>query len=139
MTAGRSALVGASVCAVAAAVVAGIAMIGSPTEARTRRLDAKRVSDLQRLRSAVDAFAMREKRLPSSLDERGSQPGYAVVAADPESARPYEYRVLGADRYELCAVFARASVRKVDDDVDGWWSHSAGRHCYELVVQSPPR
>jgi hypothetical protein len=36
--------------------------------------------------------------------------------------------MLGADRYEICAVFDRES----SDERPGFWSHGAGEHCFTL-------
>jgi hypothetical protein len=59
--------------------------------------------------------------------------------ADPITARPYEYRKAGDDRYELCAVFDRPSEdgqRMVDDP---FWSHSSGRYCFTLTPKNLKR
>ena len=47
---------GLLVLAASAAVVAGILVVGSPAEERTRRLDRRRVEDLAAMASSVDLF-----------------------------------------------------------------------------------
>jgi len=42
--------------AVAAAVIAGLYVIGAPSEERALRLDERRLTDLMRLTAAVDAY-----------------------------------------------------------------------------------
>ena len=51
---------------VGAAVTTGIVIIGSPGEERTRRLDTRRVEDLQRISGAVEVYHKRHQRVPAS-------------------------------------------------------------------------
>jgi hypothetical protein len=49
---------------------------------------------------------------------------------DPETGAPYEYRRVDGNRYELCATFT-------GDGGEGFWRHSAGRHCYSFDLLKP--
>ena len=51
-----------------------------------------------------------------------------------ETGEPYEYRVLGPSKYELCATFSMAR----DADHGVFWNHPAGRHCWTIDVGDPP-
>ena len=44
-------------------------MLGSPTEERARRVDARRVTDLQAIAAATNLFWTRHARLPETLDD----------------------------------------------------------------------
>jgi hypothetical protein len=69
MLTGRQMLAGIVSLVVLAAIVAGMVMLGSPSDERARRLDERRVSDLAGIRNAVNFFSDRNGRLPASLDE----------------------------------------------------------------------
>ena len=74
---------------VTAAVVTGIVIIGSPMEERTRRLDTRRVQDLQQISQSVQVYHSRHQRTPASLDELSKEPGLAGVPRDPVTGEPY--------------------------------------------------
>jgi hypothetical protein len=115
---------------VAGALAGGFYLVGPPAEERARRIDARREADLQALRLAIDLYWTRNSRLPESLDELAGA-SMNVDSRDPETAERYGYAVKAADTYELCAAFARGS-----DVRGGFWSHGAGRMCFQ--VQAKP-
>jgi hypothetical protein len=129
MTAGRLIAIAAAVAA-AGAIAIGLAVIESPSEARSRRLDERRAGDLAQLARDVDLYHKRRGVLPASLEELEREPGLALQRRDPETGASYEYRVLAADRFELCAVFARASDVPSPDSRRQFWTHGAGRQCF---------
>jgi hypothetical protein len=134
----RLAVVG-SITAVVAAVAAGLWSIGSPGEQRLRRLDERRVSDLIQLSQAIYRHHNERHALPSAASDvvNGSLRGLSRLPLDPSTEEPYEYRVTGERKFELCAVFSGAS-RSVD--ANDFWYHDAGRRCYEFdVPESPSR
>ena len=80
-----------------------------------------------------------------SLEALARQRGMSVELLDPETARPYDYEILDAAAYALCAQFARDSSdeeRQLLRDSPGnggyadFWSHTAGRYCFRLEPQS---
>jgi hypothetical protein len=129
---GKRALATVLVIVVGAAVTAGIVIIGSPGEERTRRLDARRVDDLQRISSAVEVYHQRHQGVPASLEELSKEPGLSTIPRDPVSGLPYGYRTFNANSYELCGVFDRetADIRAVS-----FWTHGAGTQCFTLNVR----
>ena len=128
---GKRALAGALVVVVAAAVATGIVIIGSPGEERTRRLDTRRVSDLQQISQSVEVYHTRHQRVPASLDELSQEPGLAIVARDPVNGQPYGYRSVDSDSYELCATFDRETTEVRSD----FWSHGSGMQCFKLKTK----
>lgn len=131
----RLALVG-SIVAVAAAVVAGLLVAGSPAEQRLRRLDERRVNDLRFLASAADRYFEREEKLPAELDELVDGLFFTRVPTDPATRQPYEYRIVGPRQYELCAAFDRPSRPELADD---FWAHDAGLRCFSFTVTQSAR
>jgi hypothetical protein len=119
----------------AATVAAALWFIGSPSETRLRRLDTRRVRDLQQLASDVDLFWTRNGRLPAT---RAELP--VTVESHPEPAPPgeYEYRTLDATRYELCATFDR-SADSPPSRTALFWAHGAGRQCFVVPAKTVER
>jgi hypothetical protein len=86
------------------AVVFGLSVTGTPAVQRSIESDNRRVQDLRALAGAIASSTA----LPESLTEfSATRPGLRV--ADPETRRPYEYRRISENRYELCATFAATS------------------------------
>lgn len=134
---GRTGL--AAVVMAVAVAVAGVAlvMVGPPSEARVRRIDQRRVDDLQRLASAVDLHWTRAAALPDRLAV--VQEAGALPTRDPVSGAGYEYRVTGAKTYELCAAFERDGAGERWGTSAAFWTHGAGRQCYQLEVKTVGR
>jgi hypothetical protein len=129
---GKRTLVIVLVILVALAVARGIFIIGSPSEERTRRLDARRVEDLQRISRAVEVYHQRHQRVPASVEELSKEPGLSVIARDPVTEEPYAYRSVNANSYELCGTFERETA---DARSANFWSHGAGGQCFTLNVK----
>jgi hypothetical protein len=129
---GKRVLVAVLVLFVAAVVTRGIMIIGLPSEERTRRIDERRVQDLQRLSRAVEVYHGRHQALPPSLGDLIAEPGLAMTINDGESGQRYDYRTVDTERYEVCASFARAVPPGTEAD---FWSHGAGRQCFTLTVK----
>jgi hypothetical protein len=127
----RNVVVVIAVLVVLGALGGGFYLVGPPAEERVRRLDSRREADLQRLRLAADLYWTRNRRLPSTLDELHKEAGTTIYARDPQSGQPYEYMVKASDVYELCAEFARESELRGD-----FWSHGAGRQCFEVRAKT---
>ena len=122
--------------AVSAAIVAGIYLLGSPADERARRLDERRVEDLSGIARALDVYWTRNTSLPSSLETLRTETGTNITIADPATGASYEFRRVAGETYELCAAFegeSRDSDRAVDA---GFWSHRAGRQCFQRDAQA---
>jgi hypothetical protein len=130
---GKRVLAAVLVLVVALVVIRGIMIIGSPSEERTRRMDSRRVDDLQRISSAIEVYHRRHQRLPGSLEQLAKEPGLEPVARDPVTNQPYSYRAVDATRYEVCGTFDReTSDRRAD-----FWAHGAGEQCFTLNIKPP--
>ncbi len=129
-------LLGLGVAAGIAAIIAGVMVAGPPAEGRMQQLDRVRARDLQSIATSIDDFWQRHERLPNSLGELVADPRAQVSIEDPDTEQEYEYRILDEDSYELCAVFALASITN-NRARDAFWLHDAGRHCFSLVASAP--
>ena len=128
------------------AIVWGAVLVGSPGSERLRKLDERRLADLQQIEWALDRLCLGPGRerpdgpptalvvpLPSTLAELET----AAVERrprilDPATGAPYGYRVTGPSSYELCGEFDRP--RNENDDPK--WNHGVGRHCVTLDLLS---
>jgi hypothetical protein len=130
---GKRVLVIVLVLVVALVVIRGVMIIGSPSEERTRRMDSRRVDDLQRISSAIEVYYRRHQQVPASFDELVKEPGLGTVARDPVTSEPYSYRVLNAMSYQLCGTFERESSdgRRAD-----FWAHGTGQQCFTVNIKN---
>ena len=124
------------------AVVWGIALIGSPGAARLQRFDQQRLKDLRTIFDEVQSLCRDpdikdklKRPLPATLDELAAEArGKKINLTDPETGERYDYTVKDPATYELCATFS--SER--DSDVEVFWNHSSGRHCFTVDALDPP-
>jgi hypothetical protein len=125
-------LLAGAVTAVAAALIAGLVVVGPPSAERARRLDEVRVSDLVAIENLVSSFARVHKSLPQDLASLAEEPGYSIPRGDPESGKPYGYELVGTDAYRLCAHFATRSAHESMGIYPSGhtWFHSAGDQCF---------
>jgi hypothetical protein len=131
---GRSILGACIAAAVVVTVGAALVYVGSPGEARRRRFDDRRVSDLSEIADSLDRYWATYTRLPMSLEEGRT----SSVPRDPDSGEPYAYRVIDGRHYELCATFARASDEVPTTNEREFVGHSAGRQCFTVAVRGVP-
>jgi hypothetical protein len=124
----------ASVLAVAAAVVTGLSIIGKPSEQRLIRLDERRVTDLRILAGAVNRYRGQRQELPARAEDAIDGQITTRLPLDPESQQPYDYRVIDAGHYEVCATFSRRSREPSND----FWFHESGRRCFSLDADQNP-
>jgi hypothetical protein len=134
----RGLAIGVSV-AVAASIVSGFFVAGSPLDARAAGLDDRRQNELEAIAEGVDTHYQVRGQLPATLEEL-SQLRQARVTAitDPVTGFAYEYRTTGERSFELCATFDTEETREDDvrrsrsEQKQRYWTHSAGRNCYPL-------
>lgn len=131
---GRAILGAFFAAAAAAAIATALVRVGSPGDARERRFDERRVSDLSEIAASLDRYWATNTALPASLEE-AAQGGAASVPRDPESGEAYGYRALDERRYELCATFARPSDESPGINEPPFRGHASGRQCFAMPVK----
>ena len=132
-------LFGASVTTVIAAVGVGLFILGSPMEERARRVDDRRVADLQGIAAATDLYWTRHSRLPESLAELTDEPGVRIRTGDPANSEIYRYQSVDSTHYEVCATFERESGETSSDPASNLWAHGSGRQCFQLKAEEITR
>ncbi len=130
---------------VIAAIFGGLFIAGSPAKRRREALDEQRITNLQSISYAVDAYYQTaQKTLPPDLATLvRNQPHLTTQVTDPKTGASYTYRVRsGTDPiYELCATFetetdrSQNAPRPYGDLID--WTHPIGEKCFELRVRTP--
>jgi hypothetical protein len=129
------------IAAVLAAVVAGFWFAGSPAQARMLAQDEQRIRDLAAISRSVEKYYSSWGSLPESLAACDRNPDtYIAQKTDRVTGKPYEYRILDANRFELGASFALPSGsgapgRKYLSPADeGFWKHQAGAQKFIIDV-----
>ncbi|MGE4063585.1 MAG: hypothetical protein AB7E79_09470 [Rhodospirillaceae bacterium] len=89
--------------------------------------DEKRFADLQVIVARAQEVYAAHKTLPRTLDEIQQKSDGPMSVADPQTFEVYEYNVLGASRFEVCARFEEASAGPAE--------HRAGRSCFQVQVE----
>lgn len=128
---------------VVGAIVGGLFLIGSPGEARSAKLDARRVSDLRSIAQGIDAHWNRRGSLPADVAELEEILPHGVTLADPETNQPYTYRPVDDGVYELCAVFETDCTEHERRCARDWsrdvriGNHGMGEQCFEVKPVPP--
>jgi len=116
-----------------ASVIGGFIVIDSPATSRSVKFDEQRVNDLTDLDNRINLYYKENQELPEDL----SAPRFSQFK-DPVTDQPYEYQILGEEKFELCAIFDLKANTEDSDyryyaDRD-WYYHEAGRQCFETSV-----
>ena len=132
----RSQLAGGLLAVVLIAVIGtAIFLMGSPSVERTRRLDERRVEDLDVLARAVDLYWTRHGSLPSSVEQIQQEQGGRLMTSDPATNVPYEYRALDGQEFEVCAQFETESGESALTPGRDFWTHRVGRQCFRRAAR----
>ncbi|KKW21950.1 MAG: hypothetical protein UY71_C0007G0011 [Parcubacteria group bacterium GW2011_GWB1_52_7] len=140
-----------AIAAVAAGVIGGFFVAGSPFAERLKRFDERRVQDLQNIQWQIVEFWRNKEKLPGGLPDLTDNISGFRAATDPETGVAYEYRVTGALSFELCAVFntdqLSESVSKplpmafsysdpqyYNEVSQQNWAHGRGRTCFSRAI-----
>jgi hypothetical protein len=132
----------ASSVIVAAAVVWGFALVGSPATTRHQRFDQQRLDDLQTIVREIQSLCRDpdikhelKRPLPETLDDLSALARHERInLTDPETGQRYVYSVKDGTTYELCTTF---SLER-DSDVQVFWNHPSGTHCFTVDALDPP-
>ena len=139
--------------AVAASIVIGFFIVGSPAKQRSVRFDEQRIGDLQTLQGEVVNYWTMKEKLPQSIDNlRDSISGF-VPPSDPKTGAVYQYRIKSSLSFELCATFETKSLDLAGRDngqlipkpasfpggsylepYQQNWRHEIGQACFERTI-----
>lgn len=128
---------------VLSSIVLGFAVLGSPRTQRLYRYDDQKISSLMNVSSSIQNYYYNKGVLPKDFAELSTQ-DYYIDQVDAQTNKPYEYRVINATTFELCAEFNKDSNERTGgrDSSIAYpsyggtnWTHPAGRHCFEQTVE----
>ncbi|MDR0564246.1 MAG: hypothetical protein LBG78_04840 [Azoarcus sp.] len=124
--------------AIAASAVVIASLIGaafvleSPMTQRQRRLDERRLRDIQSIVRSVQSYAEKHNALPKDIAVLEEETEMRRPPADPVTNMPYEYKTLNESSFELCAVFSLSSSYESGRYYgDGYRAHAAGKQCFK--------
>lgn len=133
----------AKVAAIAAVIVGGFFLAGSPANQRLVRFDQQRINDLQMIQQEVINYWQRKDALPATLDDLSNDINGYRPSKDPETQASYEYAVKSSLTFELCADFKTSSeknqrisepMRPYGDPYQQNWDHAQGRVCFTRTI-----
>jgi hypothetical protein len=121
----------------------GFLKTGSPADQRILAEDRRRLEDLYQIATRLATHWQQQKdasarTLPADLAELGSPTTPGVMLSDPFTQKRYEYRLLTAPRYEVCATFNAATPPTPAHLPKPAWEHPAGRYCFSLDASRYP-
>lgn len=142
---------------VAASVVAGFFIVGSPQKERLRRFDDQRVSDLQTIQRQIIYYWQNKEKLPAALGDLKDPISGFNPAKDPETGVDYGYgvkselspsgRSAAVREFSLCANFNRPSLESAASYIelptyppqyyqksDSNWEHGVGYVCFIRII-----
>lgn len=108
----------ASIVAVLGCIAWGFSGIGSPYYERALSFDLRRENDLMSIEGDNREQYTRDGAISHTTNQK-----------DPETGKPYEYRITGKSTYAVCANFATNRPATSDSD---WTHHKDGRVCFNL-------
>lgn len=124
------------------AIVIGFYFIGSPSEQRLRRLDEQKIQSLQTIQMDLENYWITNKKLPKALADLKGTKYSASTLFDPQSNKPYEYKVVDEKNYQLCADFNLTSYswdfsKKYGQILPDYnWGHNSGKYCFDLSLDA---
>jgi hypothetical protein len=117
-----------------ASIITSFFIIDTPAAARMKKYDDQRTDDLTGLDNTINNYYRENKELPQDLSA-----ARFIRFKDPETQESYDYKVLGEEKFELCATFSLAielddkEGREIYGDKD-WYYHEAGYQCFSSAI-----
>lgn len=143
---------------VVGSIIAGFAVLGSPSTQRALRHDSERVMHLENIQWQVISFWQQKEALPNTLDDLAkNQLSGWNIPLDPETGAKYEYIKTGLLAFNLCATFNRPTPENINYGYGGGiypampmratmssepamikgqnsWQHEAGHQCFTRTI-----
>ena len=142
MTRGTKFAVAGLIGVVAAVIVAGFWVAGSPMRARLLAQDDLRVRDLRTITQRVEQYYLNKGNLPESLDACDINPATSISQkTDRVTGMPYVYRVQDGTHFQLGATFAlpsesgKSGMNEGRQSDEGFWVHKAGAYLFTIDVE----
>ena len=135
---------------VAATVVAGFFIVGSPANERLRQADQQRIYNLQDIQNQIVTYWQSKETLPTDLASLTDNISGWRAPQDPKTGLAYTYEITGDLNFKLCASFdlegeskdmyygggvypERAVAIMPPSKTDNWY-HTAGYYCFDRTI-----
>lgn len=123
---------------VIATIVAGLIVVGSPSQERERRIDSERVNDLSNIQFNLIEYWNDKGMLPENLIDIEDEVLGIMIPVDPETGDRYRYEKTGELSFRLCATFGTASselsVAPRYYPGEQNWEHEEGETCFDRTI-----
>jgi hypothetical protein len=127
---------GLSCLVILGAIAGGMSLTGGPQKQRFIKLDAQRERDLFRIERNIISYYNDHEALPLNLTTLERLPKqYEDSDQDPQTNQYYDYQKLGAEQFQLCAVFSEPTQESGNAAIHGFYStgyafHPKGKACF---------
>ncbi|MCK9393421.1 MAG: DUF5671 domain-containing protein [Candidatus Paceibacterota bacterium] len=123
------------------ALVSSFFIIESPTEARSRKIDQKILSNFETVKRGLEQYYVDNTKLPSNLDELKAQEYSYIDSAEfveESTGKYYNYEVVDAVKYKLCVNFNSSNLNNGNDTTyySVNWKHDKGYQCIVRRIES---
>lgn len=117
-------------------LVSGLMIVESPKEARARRFDEQIMNNFATLSDRIGFYYQNNNQLPANLSVLETAGEYGNFYADPETGKAFDYKIIGKNTYELCAVFRRDNNEPKPgySNYYGARKHNAGYQCLDYTA-----
>jgi hypothetical protein len=126
---------------VAAAIVAGFFVVGSPQRGRLQQFDSKRINDLTQIQDTVLSYWQNKGQVPQSLNDLTNQFTGTPLPKDPQTGTDYVYQMKSTSEFELCATFSLTSQQNQNPSYpyptmygQYNWDHPSGYFCFDRKI-----
>lgn len=133
---------------IAATIISGFFIVGTPRQARLARFDAQRVTDLQSIQWQIVNYWQKKQKLPKALSDLADPISGFFAPKDPQTKGEYEYKETAPLSFQLCAVFNAESRKTMNGYRQAYpvmplavkgersdnWQHRAGRVCFDRTI-----
>ncbi len=128
----------ASLLIIIVILVAAFLNVGSPAQARDKKIDQNIINDYYQIQSGIDNYYNDKKVLPDSLGAIRANGNYINITDDnlknKVTGREYEYKVINDQEFELCTDFKTSNKVGREPYRDTRWLHEAGYQCLRQKV-----
>lgn len=127
-------------------IITGFFIVGTPGEQRSRKMDERRISDLQMIQTQIIDYWTKKESLPPNLESLQDNISGFSVPNDPDTQNSYEYIIIDTLNFQLCADFATSdedfqprgkNTMYYDSPYGSFqqnWDHINGQVCFTRTI-----
>ena len=120
----------------------GLSFIESPTTTRLKREDGVIANNLSSVENGINRYYEDNDVLPSKLDNLLDESNIYLIEdnlINPVTKEKFSYRVISADKFELCTTFNLSNKEKSSEESSAYlyrgdFIHDEGENCFERTI-----